>query len=74
MNTYVLFLQTMFKLLVILFMIKLYARNDIFKYIKKKHGEDIITVIWSLAKLQTKFMKVSADIDYIKILVIVICN
>ena len=56
----------MFKLLVILFTIKLYARNDIFKYIKKKHEQDIITVIRSLEKLQTKFMKVSADIRYMK--------
>ena len=56
----------MFKLLVILFVIKLYARKDIFKYVKKKHGQDIITVIRSLEKTQRKFMKVSADIKYIK--------
>ena len=48
------------------FTIRLYARNDIFKYIKKKHGQCIITVIRSLEKLQTKFMKVSTDILYIK--------
>ena len=56
----------MFKLLVLLFVIKLYARNDIFKYVKKKHGQAIITVIRSLEKTQRKFMKVSADIKYIK--------
>ena len=56
----------MFKLLVILFTIKLYAQKGIFKYIKKKHGQDIITVIQSLEKLQAKFLKVSADIRYIK--------
>ena len=33
---------------------------------KKKHGQDIITVIRSLEKTQRKFMKVSADIKYIK--------
>ena len=43
-----------------------YARKDILKYIKKKHGQDIVTVIWSLEKLQTRFLKVSADICYIK--------
>ena len=56
----------MFTLLIILFPIKLYVRKDIFKYIKKRHGQDIIKVIRSLEKLQTKFMKVSADIRYIK--------
>ena len=37
-----------------------------FKYVKKKHGQDIITVIRSIEKTQRKFMKVSADIKYIK--------
>ena len=56
----------MFKLLIVLFLIKLYARNDIFKRIKKKHGQDVITVIRSLEKLQIKYGKVVADIKYIK--------
>ena len=34
--------------------------------IKKKHGQDVITVIISLEKLQTKYGKVVADIKYIK--------
>ena len=33
---------------------------------KKKHWQDIITVIRSVEKAQRKFMKVSADIKYIK--------
>ena len=37
-----------------------------FKYVKKKHGQDIITVMRSIEKTQRKFMKVSADIKYIK--------
>ena len=45
---------------------KLYARNDIFKCMKKKHEQDVITVIRSLEKLQTKYGKVIADINYIK--------
>ena len=56
----------MFKLLVLLFVIKLYARNDIFKYVKKRHGQDITTVIQSLEKTQRKFMKVGPDIKSIK--------
>ena len=56
----------MSKLLMILFIIKIYARNDIFKRIKKKHGQDVITVIRSLEKLQTKYGKVVADTKYIK--------
>ena len=40
----------MFKLLVLLFVIKFCAPNDVFKYMKKKHGQDIITVIRSLKK------------------------
>ena len=57
--------QQIFKLFIILFIIKLYARNDIFKRIKKKHGQVAITVI-SLEKLQTKLGKAVADIKYIK--------
>ena len=56
----------MFKLLIILFIIKLYAWTDIFKRIKKKHGQDVITVIRSLEKLQNKYGKVVADMKYIK--------
>ena len=59
-------MPTMFKLFVLLFVIKLYARNDIFKYVKKKHGQDITTVMQSLEKTQRKFMKVNADIKSIR--------
>ena len=55
----------MFKLLVLPFVVKLYARNEIFEYVKKKHGY-IITVIRSLEKTQRKFIKVSPDIRFIK--------
>ena len=56
----------MYKLLVILFIIKLYVRNNIFKHIKKKHGQDIITIIRSFETLKTKYMKIQADITFIK--------
>ena len=60
------YLPNIFRLLIILFIIKVYARNDILNCIKKKHGQDVITVIRSLKKLQTKYGKVIADIKYIK--------
>ena len=56
----------MFKLLVLLFVIKLYAHNNIFKRIKKKHGQDILSIVRSLENLKTKYIKVQADIKLIK--------
>ena len=56
----------MLKLLGILFIIKLYARNNVFKHIKKKHGQKIIKIIRSLENLKTKYVKVVADIKFIK--------
>ena len=58
--------QTMLWLLVILFVIKLYAWNNTFKLIKKKHGQDIIMIVRSYESLKTKLMKVRADIKFIK--------
>ena len=56
----------MFKLLVILFIIKFYAQYDILRFIKKKHGQNVITVIRSLEQMQTKYVKIDADIKFIK--------
>ena len=56
----------MFRLLVLLFVIKLYAHNNIFKRIKKKHRQDILSIVRSLENLKTKYMKVQADIKLIK--------
>ena len=55
-----------YKLLVIRFVIKLYARNSIFKYIKRRHGQDIITLVRSYESLKTKYTKVQSDIKFIK--------
>ena len=47
----------MFKLLFIHFIIKLYARNDILKFITRKHEQNVITVsavLRSLEQMQTK--------------------
>ena len=49
-----------------LFLIKLYARNDIFKFIKRSHGQNFTTVIPSLEQKQTKYMKLNTDIKFIK--------
>ena len=56
----------MYKLLVIRFVNKLYARNSVFKYIKKKHGQDIITTVRSYESFKTKYMKVQSDMKFIK--------
>ena len=56
----------MFQLLVLLFIIKLYARSNIFKYVKKKHGQDTLIVTRTLEDLKTRLMKTEADIHFIK--------
>ena len=48
----------MFQLLVLLFIIKLYARSNVFKLIKKKHGQDVITAVHNYEKVKTKWMTV----------------
>ena len=59
-------ISTMIALLVILFIIKLYARNNTFKYIKEKHGKDFIKIVRSYESLKTRYMKVKADIKFVK--------
>ena len=56
----------MIKLLVILFIIKLYPRN-IFTRIKKKYGQDVRKLFRSYESLMTKYIKVTADIKFIKL-------
>ena len=51
----------------ILFIIKLYSRNNIFKHIKKKHGHDLIKVVRDFEQKKTKFKKLVADIAFIKL-------
>ena len=51
----------------IIFIIKLYARNNIFKYIKKKHGRDLIKVVRDSKQKKTKFEKLIAHIAFIKL-------
>ena len=54
----------MFKLLVILYIIKLYAQINICKHIKKKYGQDVIRNVRLYEKLKTKYMKINANIKY----------
>ena len=56
----------MFKLLVVLFIIKLYARTNIFKHVKKKHGQVTLLVIRKIKDQRTRLMKTKADIQFIK--------
>ena len=39
---------------------------SVFKYIKRKHGQDIITLVRSYESLKTKCMKVQSDLKFIK--------
>ena len=49
-----------------LFITKLYARSNVFKLIKKKHGQDVFTAVRNYEKVKTKLMKVDQDIKFIK--------
>ena len=56
----------MFQLLVLLFIIKLYACSNVFIYLKKKHGQDTLIVTRTLEDLKTRLTKTEADIHFIK--------
>ena len=56
----------MLKLLVILFIINLYAQNNVSKHIKKKHWQEIIRIFRSLENLKTKYVKVVTYIKFIR--------
>ena len=56
----------MFRLLVILFVIKLCGWTDIFKRIKKKHGQSVLNVGRKLENVETKIIKLQEDINFIK--------
>ena len=44
----------------------LYARMSTFKYINKKHGQNVMKIVRTYESLKTKLMKVEADIRFIK--------
>ena len=49
-------------ILVLLLIIKLYTQSNIFKYVKKKHGQDTLIVTHTLDDLKTRLIKREADI------------
>ena len=51
----------------ILFIIKLYARNNILKHIKNKSGYNLIKVVRDFEQKKTKFKILVADIGFIKL-------
>ena len=58
--------KIIFRLLVILFAIKLHAQTDIFKHIKRKHGQSVLYVARKLENVKTKIIKLQGDIKFIK--------
>ena len=56
----------MIKILVILFITKLYTLNNIFKHIKKKHAQDLVKVVRYVEQI-TKLAKLGANIAFIKL-------
>ena len=54
------------KFLVIIFVLKIYFRN-VFKRIKKEHGQDVIKLIISYESLNAEQRKVTADLKFIKL-------
>ena len=57
----------MIKLLVTLFIIKLYARDNVFKHIKKKHEHNLIKAVRDFEQKKAKSEKLVADIAFIKL-------
>ena len=56
----------MSKLFVILFVIELYTRINIFRLIRGKHGQEVLKHIRSLEENKSSLMKIEADISFIK--------
>ena len=56
----------MYLLLTILLTIKLFARIDIFKIVKRTYGQEIIIITRNLEDLISKHHKIKLDINFIK--------
>ena len=52
------------KLLVILFLIKLYAQNNIFKFIEEKYGQNVIKLARLIENQRTKLSKINHGINF----------
>ena len=55
----------MLPLLVTLFIIKIYARTNIFNFTKTKHGQDILRAARSLERMNKRRVKLQLDIKFI---------
>ena len=53
------------KLLAILFILKLYAQVNIFKYIEEKYGQDNTKLARTIEKQRVKLAKVNYDIKFL---------
>ena len=51
----------------LLFLVKLYSRINIFKFIKKKHGNDIYTLVRTFENIKARYEKILLDIKLLKI-------
>ena len=54
----------MVKFLIILFIIKLFTRINVFKYVTKKHRQNIVK---SLEQIKRNYSKVNENMSFIKI-------
>ena len=55
------------KLVVILFIMKLIAQINIFKYVRQKHGQSAVKIVRTLEQVKRCYAKVNEDINFIKI-------
>ena len=52
-------------LLIITFIIRLYAHKNIFQYITEKHGQDTTTLSRSIEKKRTKLKRIKSDLNFL---------
>ena len=64
----------MMKLLVIVFIMKLIAQIDIFKYVRQKHEQSAVKIVSTLKQVKRRYAKVNEDIKFIKICKIVLLS
>ena len=57
----------MMKLPFILFIMKLIAQINIFKYVRQKHGQSAVKTVRTLEQVKRRYVKVNEDIKSIKI-------
>ena len=57
----------MMKLLVILFIMTLIAKMNIFKYVGQKHWQSAVKIVRTLEQVKRRYGKVNEDIKFIKI-------